>query len=152
MSVEALPYHFLSEEEFAKTIKAKEFFEYVTINKGEHDDYYGSRYADISDAVASEEFLYVAVFEPEGATKIKEQFPESVVVFIAPPSISELIRRAEIRNTETMADVRARIERVENIELKYADTFDFKVVNVDKDKCFTEICNYITNHINKNNI
>lgn len=141
------PYYFMSQEEFENAISNNEFFEYVKISKGSHDDFYGSRTSDISNAI-NEDSIFVAVFEPLGALKIKQQFPQTEVVFIKPPSITELLKRAEERNTETLADIRARIDRAENIELKYENDFDFKVLNANKEQCFTDICNYLK----KNNI
>ncbi len=90
------------------------------------------------------------VFEVDvkGALSIKKHYPESVLIFIMPPSIEELRNRLINRNTETSEDLQKRIERAE-LELSYKDKFDHLVVNNDLDQAIEEVKNIIKLELNE---
>ena len=64
----------------------------------------------------------------KGALQIKQTYPNSVLIFIVPPSIEELKKRLVKRNTETEEDLIKRVERAE-MELSFENQFDYAVVN-----------------------
>ena len=74
----------------------------------------------------------------KGALNIKKLYPDSVLIFIEPPSFDELIKRLKKRNTDTEADFKKRIERAE-MELSLKDKFDYFVVNNFLDKAVLEV-------------
>ena len=136
-------YHFLTREEFETAIGNNEFFEYYELDKGTHYDYYGTRLKDLQEAVMSD-ILYIMVLDPVGAKKVQKMFPDRVkVVFLTPPSITELFRRAIKRNTDPIETVIARVYRSETEELLYQDDFDIKILNSDINTCRNEVSNFI---------
>jgi len=68
--------------------------------------------------------------DPQGASQVKEQIPESVLVFITAPSLSELERRIRHRGAETDEQVRTRLETAQK-ELLLVGTYDHVVQNDD---------------------
>ena len=144
MATWQLPYHFYSKEEFEERIRKKEFFEYELIHKGDHDDYYGTRKGDIEQAIKDKNTIFVAVLEPHGAEKIKKAYNNAYVIFIQPPSLETIRERALKRNTETLEDISARLERAV-MELTYKDQFDDCIVNHDVDDTFNALTLSIKN-------
>jgi guanylate kinase len=67
----------------------------------------------------------------QGADSIRRIIPMAVTVFLAPPSLEELERRLRFRKSETIMDIRTRIEAAHG-ELAVVNKFDYKVVNVNQ--------------------
>ena len=93
---EGKTYFFLSKEEFEKKIKEDEFLEYAIYN----DNYYGTPKSKIEDKLKRGIDVFL-VIEVQGALKIKELIPESICIFILPPSMKELRNRLVGRKTES---------------------------------------------------
>lgn len=86
--------------------------------------------------VLQEGGLWLADIDVYGAEALKGAFPDNVVtIFVRPPSLDVLAERLEERH-ET--DIAARLQRVE-LELSYAPTCDFQVVNDDLERCVAEV-------------
>lgn len=83
----------------------------------------------------------------KGAVSIKEVYPESILIFIAPPRKEELKARLIKRNTETEEDLLKRIERSE-MELEFKDRFDVVVVNDVLENAKKEVEDIIEKNIN----
>lgn len=125
--VDGVDYHFLSEAEFARAVAAGEFLEHV--------EYAGNRYGTLRREVESHlgaDRSVVVEIELKGARAIRALLPAAVTVFIAPPSMSELARRLEDRNTDSAGEIAARLE-VSKGEIAAMGEFDHTVVNDDLD-------------------
>ena len=94
--VEGVNYYFISKEEFEVKIKNNEFLEYAEYN----DNYYGTPKKGIEDKLKNG-IDVILVIEVQGALKIKNAFPESICIFIMPPSMEELRNRLVGRKTES---------------------------------------------------
>ena len=136
-------YFFISEEEFKNKIEQGEFVEWEKF----YDYYYGTIKQQIDGNIAKR---LCTVFEVDvkGALRIKEAYSNSVLIFIAPPSIKELRKRLIERNTETDEDLRKRIERAE-MELGFKDKFDYVVSNIDLELAKKEVKKIIENERSK---
>jgi len=137
-------YYFITEEDFKEKINNDEFVEWEKF----YDYYYGTLKSQI-DANIAKGLHTVFEVDVKGALKIKDYYPHSILIFIAPPSIDELRNRLIQRNTETEEDLRKRIERAE-MELSYKDKFDNVVSNVDLEKAKEEVRNIIENELKEN--
>ena len=78
-----------------------------------------------------------------GSMALKENFEQSVTIFLLPPSFSELENRLRGRGTEDEAHVAARLEMARQ-EIDYAPRFDYVVVNKDADEAARQIMSIIT--------
>lgn len=135
-------YFFLSEEEFQEKLKNREFVEW--------EKFYGYYYGTLKEFIEqniSKGLNVVFEVDVKGAVSIKYHYPEAVLIFIAPPSKEVLIKRLTDRKTETQEDLKKRIERSE-MELSYADKFDFVVINDILEKAKKEVNEIIKNKLN----
>lgn len=80
--------------------------------------------------------------EIQGAMKIKEQFPESLLLFVTPPSAEELQKRLVGRGTETADVIAQRLSRAYE-ESEGMDAYDYIVVNDDLDVCAAEVQKFV---------
>jgi guanylate kinase len=118
-------YHFLSREGFLQRREAGEFIESATY--GGH--LYGTLRSEI-DGIFGRGRHAVLDIEIEGARQIRASFPNSLHVFVLPPSAEVLIGRLRGRNTEPPEVVRDRITRAAD-ELAAVAEYDYAVVNQD---------------------
>lgn len=118
-------YHFLTREEFDRRADQNDFLEFAT--------YSGHRYGTLRSEVErrlAEGRSIVLEIEVQGARQVRAAMPESVQVFIAPPSPAALRERLEGRRTDSAEAIDARLETSE-AELAARDEFGYEVVNDD---------------------
>jgi len=119
-------YHFLSEAEFARRVAAGEFVEWA--------EYSGSRYGTLRSEITrilGAGRHPVLDIEIEGARAVRRAFPESVLVFVVPPSAGELMRRLGGTGGTRAGSLVQRLRRAVE-ELKEATAYDYVIVNVDR--------------------
>jgi guanylate kinase len=126
-------YFFISEEEFKEKIENNEFIEWQKF----YDYYYGTLKSFVNQNLEAGKSVFLEL-DVIGALNIKKLYPDSVLIFIEPPSFDELIQRLKKRNTETKEDLKKIIERAE-MELSLKDKFDYFVINNYLDKAVTEV-------------
>ncbi len=117
-------YYFLSNEEFQEKIKRDELVEWEEI----YGNYYGTLKSVVEGALNEGTILLFDV-DVNGGLSIKRKYPnDSVLIFIAPPSIEEAVNRLRDRKTESEEDLQRRVERMP-MELEKGKLYDFTVVN-----------------------
>lgn len=139
--VDGVEYHFLTPEDFAAAVDEGQFLEHV--------EYAGNRYGTLRHEVAahlSAGRSVIVEIELKGARAIRAMLPDAVTVFIAPPSLPELARRLEDRNTDTVGEIAARLE-VGKRELAAIGEFDHHVVNDDLDAATAALADVIAREI-----
>jgi guanylate kinase len=131
---DGVDYFFLSRDEFERQIHAGEMLEYATVH-GEH--LYGTPRKPVEEALRLGQQVILEI-DLQGARQVKQQMPQALTIFIAPPSWDELVRRLSSRGTESAEQQQTRLETA-RIELDAADEFDAIVVNDDIAKCAHEV-------------
>lgn len=126
-------YIFISKEEFKKKIKNEEFLEWEE-NFG---NYYGTPLDQFREAV-DEGVDVILSIDVKGGAKIKKAFPESISVFITPPSAEELEERLRKRNTDREEQVAIRLEESKK-EMLAAEGYEYLIVNKDIEKAADEL-------------
>jgi guanylate kinase len=116
-------YHFVSVESFQKMSKNSELLERANV----YGNWYGVPKAPVKQALAKGQDTIVKI-DTQGAATIKKIIPQAVFIFIAPPSMGELIRRLKQRHTELPFDLALRLKTAEE-EMKKLPLFDYVVVN-----------------------
>ena len=136
-------YFFISEQEFLDKTKKNEFVEWEKV----YDYYYGTfkYYVDQNINIGKN---IIAEVDVKGALSLKKIYTEAILIFIAPPSLDELIDRLMKRQTETETDLQKRIERAK-MELSQKDKFDYLIINKDLEKAISETKSLVLNIINK---
>jgi guanylate kinase len=122
---EGVDYHFISRDEFLRRREAGEFLESATY--GGH--LYGTLRSEIDRLFAKGRHAVLDI-EIEGARQIRKSFPNSLHVFVLPPSAEVLVHRLTGRNTEPRDAMRARITRAAD-ELGAVAEYDYAIVNDD---------------------
>ena len=120
---DGVDYHFLTPEQFGERVAAGEFVE--------HARYSGNLYGTLRSELARrarEDNPVVIEIEVQGARQVREAIPESVAVFIAPPSLDALRVRLVGRGTDTPEEVEERLRTAER-ELEAQPEFGYVVVN-----------------------
>jgi guanylate kinase len=122
---EGVDYHFLSRDEFVRRRDAGEFLESATYS----GHLYGTLRSEIDRLFARGRHAVLDI-EIEGARQIRKSFPNSLHVFVLPPSAEVLVQRLTGRKTEASEVVRARVTRAAE-ELGAVAEYDYAIVNDD---------------------
>lgn len=128
-----IDYYFLSVDEFKEKVENDEFIEW-----GKFFGYYYGTLKEVVFEKINNGISIVLEVDVKGALNIKEAYPDSVLIFISPPSIEELEKRLRNRKTESEEDFKKRIQRAE-MELNYKEKFDYNVYNYKLDDAKYEV-------------
>ncbi len=130
-------YHFLSPEEFKRGQKAGDFAESAEV----HGHLYGTLRAEVDRVLAAGKHVIMDI-DVQGSRQFAVAFPESVLIFVLPPSAKVLISRLEARGTE---DPKSLIRRFRSAidELKAIDLYQYVVLNDEVDSAVAAISNII---------
>lgn len=130
-------YFFRTREQFEENIAKNGFIEYAQYC----GNYYGTPKAYVEEQMQAGKDVILEI-EIQGAMKIKEQFPESLLLFVTPPSAEELQKRLVGRGTETADVIAQRLSRAYE-ESEGMDAYDYIVVNDDLDVCAAEVQKFV---------
>lgn len=131
--VDGKDYFFKSVAEFQNLIDYNGFIEWAQYV----ENYYGTPRKFVEDELASGHNVILEI-EVQGAMKIKEQYPDAVLVFLTAPDAQSLKERLEGRGTEEPKVIAKRLKRA------YEETedmlfYDYLVVNDDLDTCVEDL-------------
>ena len=130
---EGKAYFFKTTEEFEKMIAKDDLIEYAMYV----GNYYGTPKAYVEEQLRAGKDVILEI-EIQGALKVKEKFPNTLLLFVTPPSAEELRKRLEGRGTETQEVIDGRMKRAIE-EAEYMDQYDYLVVNDELDVCVEEM-------------
>jgi guanylate kinase len=122
---EGIDYHFVTRTEFLRRVEAGEFLEWASYA----GELYGTLRSEI-ERIFGEGRIAVLDVEIEGSRQIRSSFPNSLHLFVLPPSAEVLVGRLTARNTEPRAVVRERIARAAD-ELAAVTEYDYAILNED---------------------
>ena len=126
-------YFFVSTETFEEKIAQGELVEYARYC----DNYYGTPRAYVEKQLENGKDVILEI-EIQGALKIKERFPQALLLFVMPPSVKELERRLLGRGTETSEVIAARLSRAGE-EAEGIEKYDYLFINDDLDTCVAQM-------------
>ena len=131
--VDGVHYHFLSVEEFRAMIAEDALLEHAEYA----GNYYGTpkRYVDEAMDAGRDVILEI---EMQGARQVCAKRPETIRIFIAPPSWEELERRLVTRGTDAPEKIAQRLRQA-RVELENAGEYDYMVVNETVEKAAEEV-------------
>lgn len=122
-------YFFKTKEEFEKMIAKGELIEYARYV----ENYYGTPRDYVEKQLDAGKDVILEI-EIQGALKVKKAFPDTLLLFVTPPSAEELKRRLVGRGTETMEVIESRMKRAVE-EAKGMDRYDYLIINDDLETC-----------------
>ena len=132
-------YYFVAKELFEEKVANDGFLEYTQYC----EDYYGTPkdYVEENWAAGKDVILEIEI---QGAMKIKEKYPETVLLFIMPPSAQELYNRLKNRGSETKEKLRNRLERAYEEAAGIKD-YDYLIINDVVEDCVEELHKLLDN-------
>lgn len=119
-------YYFISKEEFINKINNGDFLEYAEVHKG---DYYGTPKKEVLELLNSGKDVILEI-DVEGAKQIKNKYPETILIFIMAPSMSEVKRRIKMRGQESNEQIIKRFETAYR-EINEVNKYNYIIVNDD---------------------
>jgi len=131
--VDGVDYTFVTREQFQALIDKGAFLEYATYN--------GNLYGTLADRVErarADGHDIVLKIEVQGAEQVRQRVRDAIFIFVAPPSVDELVRRQVKRNTESSQDMTAR-RQIATKEMKYSTRYDHVVVNDELERAVAQI-------------
>jgi len=126
-------YYFVTRERFEEVISVGGLIEYASYV----DNYYGTPTEYVEEKLNSGLDVVLEI-EIQGALKVKEKFPEALLLFVMPPSIYELKERLLKRGTETDANIGKRLKRAKE-EAEGINHYDYIIINDDLNKCVVRL-------------
>ena len=130
---EGVHYFFTDRARFEERIAANGLIEYAQYC----GNYYGTPRAYVEEQISAGRNVLLEI-EIQGALKIKELFPESLLLFVTPPSAAELERRLRGSGTETEEVIASRLARASE-EAEGMEAYDYIVINDDLVTCVEEL-------------
>ena len=122
--IDGVHYFFKSEEEFQKMIEDGAFLEYMRVF---NTHYYGTPKSFVEQELDEGRSVILEI-DVQGAMRVKAAYPDAVLIFIAPPSMSELKSRLIHRGTESSEAIERRFETAYH-EMELVNRYDYVVVN-----------------------
>ena len=135
--VQGKDYHFLSNAEFTRGQKARKFAEFATV----HGHLYGTLRSEVNRVLSSGRHVIMDI-DVQGARQFARAFPDSVLIFVLPPSAEVLIERLAMRGTEDRKSLIRRFKSAK-AELKAIDLYQYVIVNDEIDSAVAEVSTII---------
>ena len=130
---EGKSYFFVDKDTFEETIAKDGLIEYASYC----GNYYGTPREYVEACLDNGRDVILEI-EIQGALKVKEKFPEALLLFIMPPSAEELKRRLEGRGTESEEVICQRIARAAE-EAEGIENYEYIIINDKLDECVKEM-------------
>lgn len=117
-------YHFVTDEEFDRLVHTGQMLEWALVHKTHR---YGTPRGPVSQCLAQGRPAVLEI-DLDGARQVRRSMPQAQLVFVAPPSWAELVRRLELRGTEDAPERERRLDTA-RAEMAAQGEFDHVVVN-----------------------
>jgi guanylate kinase len=131
--IEGRDYHFVNHDEFDRMVQNNEFIEWAEV--------FGQRYGTSESAVRKQLDQGVDVLldiDVQGGLQMQQRLPESVLLFLLPPSMEELRRRLNNRATDAPDEIERRLSEA-STEIMQCRQYDYLVINDDFDKAAADL-------------
>ncbi|MBL4914497.1 guanylate kinase [Shewanella schlegeliana] len=126
-------YHFVNQDEFKSLIADGAFFEWAEV----FGNYYGTSRVTIEQTLEKGIDVFLDI-DWQGAQQVKKLMPESIGIFILPPSRTELERRLTGRGQDSEEVIAGRMAQAVS-EMSHYNEYDFVLVNDDFDKALADL-------------
>ena len=131
--VDGREYFFKTKEQFEQMIAEDALIEHACYV----GNYYGTPKSYVMEQLEAGKNVILEI-EIQGALAVKEKFPDTLLLFVTPPSAAELEHRLRGRGTETEEVIKNRLKRAVE-EAEYMDRYDYILVNDDLETCVKEM-------------
>ena len=128
--INGVHYHFIDEERFDQMLAEKAFLEHATV----HGHRYGTPKDQVERAIEEGRNILLDI-DPQGALSVMSAMPETVSIFILPPSYSALRERLHTRNTDDPDEILKRLSNAYG-EVRLLKHYTYALVNDQLDQAF----------------
>ncbi|MBM3158652.1 MAG: guanylate kinase [Bacteroidota bacterium] len=139
---DGVDYYFINAENFQQKISEDQFAEWEMVYEGK---YYGTLRSELN-RIWSDKKVPLLDIDVKGGLRVKENYPQSLCLFIQPPSLEELKKRLEARGTETAASLATRLDKA-SLEMRFSIQFDNIIINDQLDKACEEVARLVAAYI-----
>lgn len=126
-------YTFVSEKKFLEMINKREFLEWALV----HGSYYGTPKKNIEKA-RKKGLDIILEIDVQGGMKVKKKIKDAVLIFISPPSFSELRKRLMKRGDISEEEINKRIKVVKK-EMRYIPEYNYLIINKDIESAYNNL-------------
>lgn len=142
LEVDGKDYHFISRQEFENRINNDEFLEWAEV----FGNYYGTPVSEAQDVIENGGKMILEI-DVQGGLKVKNQYPDTVMIFILPPSQNDLDQRMSHRGRgEDDETARKRLEKAGQETAMAWQYYDHMVINADLETAIEEVKEIINNN------
>jgi len=138
---DGVDYHFISKAAFEAGIHTGGWAEWAEV----HGNYYGTAAAALDEAIRRGHYVLMDI-DVQGAEQILARYPDSVTIFIMPPSHEVLVQRLAGRGTDDPAQVKRRLAAAER-EMSQRTRYRHILVNDDLDAAVAELAGLFTRYM-----
>ncbi len=134
---DGVDYHFIGKRDFKNGIKTGKWAEWAVV----HGHYYGTSADFLAEGLANGWDILLDL-DVQGTRQILERYPDSVAIFILPPSLEVLRDRLEARGTDSAASIAIRLKNAKK-EIAQQDLFQHVIINEQLSKAVQELISII---------
>ena len=127
-------YHFVDEAAFQEMVKADGFAEWAIV----HGHHYGTS-RDLLEAQLAAGHDVILDVDTQGATQLRQVYPEGVFVFVLPPSWEQLEQRLRNRRSDAPEEIERRLRKARE-EMKYFGEYDYVIINDVLERAVGDLC------------
>lgn len=131
--VDGVHYHFIDKARFEQMAAENAFVEHAQV----FDNFYGTARSSLIGPLEQGRDLILEI-DWQGARQIRQQFPDCVTLFVAPPGLEQLRQRLIGRGQDDVAVIERRMRDARN-EMSHVHEFDYLVINDDFDEALAEM-------------
>ena len=140
--INGVDYFFLTQEEFQQKKELGELIEWAKV----HDNFYGTLHSTIQSQTDAGHFLLLDI-DIQGADSLRKKLPsQTVIIFLAPPSLSELEKRLRKRKTDDEENIQTRLRNARR-EMSKKNDYDHFVINDDPQRSYHKLHDIITGYM-----
>ena len=143
--VDGIDYYFLPRSAFVAKREEGEFAESAEV----HGNLYGTLRSEVLRVVNAGKHVLMDI-DVQGAGQFTRVFPQSVTVFILPPSADVLLERLRGRMTESTQELAGRLQSALQ-ELQAVDEYEYVVVNDDLEQAVQRVCSIVDAEVSSRN-
>lgn len=135
-------YYFISRLDFLRERENHAFAESAEV----HGNLYGTLRREVKRVLSSGKHVLMDI-DVQGAAQFTRAFPDTVTIFVLPPSAEVLLDRLRSRNTETRETLVARMQSA-LMELQAIQSYEYVIVNDDLDEAVSRVSSIIDAEVN----
>jgi guanylate kinase len=135
---DGIHYHFVDRETFSRMVDSGAFVEWAEV----YENFYGTSFSSL-DSQITQGFDVLLDLDAQGAKNIKKHYPDSVFVYVLPPSLEILEKRLRGRGTDDEKVMKLRLEKALN-DIKSCAWYDYVIINDDLETAIGDARSIVT--------